>query len=389
VKLAVLCTSLSRRNGGVSEAARRLTQEIARHDAASVDVLGIWDEAFPEDEPGWSPLRPKAFPAIGPRGFGYTPEFRRALTTLDPDLCHVHGLWNYPGIAARCWAQHHRRPSVITVHGMLDAWALANSGWKKRLASALFENKNLGAAACLHAITSQEIDAIRKYGVVRPICLIPNGVDLPSDTPVPPPAWLTHARGRKVLLYLGRIHPKKGLLELIEGWSQAIHDQPALSNEWMLVIAGWDQGGFESKLRARVADLSLDRDITFVGPQFGPDKASSYAHASAFILPSFSEGLPLVVLEAWAHHLPVLMTEECCLSIGFDRQAALQIQPTAHSVSQGLLALRALSPTDRAAMGTRGRALVESHFTWSTAAASMRSVYAWLLGHDSKPPCLA
>jgi poly(glycerol-phosphate) alpha-glucosyltransferase len=193
------------------------------------------------------------------------------------------------------------------------------------------------------------------------------------------------ANGRKVLLYLGRIHPKKGLLQLIDGWAEALRRDPALARDWMLVVAGWDQGGFEARLRSRASELSLERDVHFAGPQFGPDRQAAYHRASAFILPSFSEGLPLVVLEAWANRLPVLMTDECCLPVGFSSEAALRIEPSADSIAGGLLALHTLSESDLSKMGERGRSLVEHSFTWSAAAGSMRKVYRWLLGEENRP----
>jgi poly(glycerol-phosphate) alpha-glucosyltransferase len=365
--------------------ARRLAQELYRINDGGVDALGIHDEHFDFDAPNWAPIRPVALSAKGPRSFGYSREFDAQIESIGPDVAHVHGLWTYPGIAARRWSEKSHGPFLVSVHGMLDDWALANSAWKKRLAGALFERANLRRATCLHAITAAEVDAIRRYGYRGPICLIPNGVDLPAEATLPPPAWRAPLGGRKVVLYLGRIHPKKGLAELIEGWAAAVSQNRSFSQDWALVIAGWDQGGFQAELQTQVAALHLQTDIIFVGPQFGADKAAAYAAASGFILPSFSEGLPLVVLEAWAHRLPVLMTPECALPIGFERDAAIRISPTPGSIAAGLLDLYARSESDRQRLGKAGRSLVESSFTWAAAGSSLCSVMGWLAGGGNRP----
>ncbi len=384
MKIATLLGSLSRNNGGVSEVARRLAQELAAPGDWQMEVLGLRDEFWEDDRAGWAPLLPRALDPAGPRSFGYAP-FSRALDAFQPELLHVHGLWMYPSLAARRWAQRRRAPCVISAHGMLDRWALANSRWKKRVASVLFERRNLERAACLHAITSAEREAMRAFGLRAPICVIPNAVDLPrAGAAYDAPPW-TPEPERQVLLYLGRLHPKKGLLPLIEGWHLASEAEPRFGREWRLVIAGWDQSHFSDLLQRRVAELGLEHEIHFPGPQFGRAKDAAYHHAAAFVLPSFSEGLPLVVLEAWAHRLPVLMTPECALPIGFAREAALRIEPHPASIRDGLLQLARLTQDERQLLGENGHRLVAADYTWPAVAADMRRVYEWLLQRAPRP----
>ena len=105
---------------------------------------------------------------------------------------------------------------------------------------------------------------------------------------------------RKVLLYLGRLHPKKNLANLIRAWNDS---QRWRSDSWVLAIAGWDQGGYERELKRIAASPS----VVFLGPQFGAAKSECYRAFDAFILPSLSEGLPLPVMEAWAYAQPLLL----------------------------------------------------------------------------------
>jgi poly(glycerol-phosphate) alpha-glucosyltransferase len=198
-----------------------------------------------------------------------------------------------------------------------------------------------------------------------------------------------------VLLYLGRLHPKKGLASLLTAWSRA----RASGKDWVLAIAGWNQNGHEAELKERATSLGLvwmdhtggnaeEASVRFLGPQFGGDKEACYRSCDAFILPSFSEGLPMAVLEAWIYAKPVLMTSECNLPEGFAAGAALRMEPEAGSIAEGLRGLFALSREGLEEMGRRGRALAGSRFAWRKLAIEMASVYEWMLGGGSRPSCV-
>ena len=389
MKTTFLSYSVSRAYGGIFEISRRTAQTLAELQRMDVSVLGIEDEFSHDDLAQWQPLQPRCFASRGPRAYGFAPELAGALDDVKPDLVHVHGIWTFPTVAARKWACRHSRPYIVTIHGMLEPWALKNARWKKVLAGALFENAALQRANCLHVNTHAELQSIRAYGLRNPVCVIPNGVDLPdhpSDAPAP---WAGKIDDdSKVLLYLGRLHPKKGLPHLLSAWAALRRSKPLKQGEWHLALAGWDQAGHESQLQDQVKAAGMNDSVHFLGPLFGEAKAAAYQHADAFVLPSFSEGLPMAVLEAWAYGLPILMTPQCNLPEGFSRDAALSITPDAKSIEQGLLRLFEMSTTCRREMGERGRGLVAARFSWSNVAASLNGVYQWTLGAGSKPECV-
>ena len=280
---------------------------------------------------------------------------------------------------------------------MLDPWALKNSRWKKQFAWHLFEAAHLRGARCFRALCKSEVNSIRQLGLKNDIVVIPNGIDLPSGAPPAAPPWKNLvAPEQKVLLFLSRIHPKKGLVNLIKAWAEL------RTSDWVLAIAGWEQGGHEAELKQLCNDqgipfadirepssiLHSPPSVLFLGPQFNANKAACYHHCDAFVLPSFSEGLPMVVLEAWANAKPVLMTPECNLPEGFQAGAALKIEPNETSIAAGLQNLFAMNDSERAAMGNRARELVESRFTWPQVGRQMRAVHEWILGGGARPNCV-
>lgn len=384
MKIAFVLSSISRANGGISESVRRLAQSLPAAGPAAVSVLSLRDAFSDEDLPLWHPLRPQCLPIRGPRAFGFAPALQPALAAGTPDITHTAGLWMYPSAAHHRWARRSRKPYVISPHGMLDAWALGNSAWKKQLAARLFERAHLEDAACLHALCAAEAESIRAFGLRNPICVLPNGIDLPAASDRKgPPIWSGRFPAeRRVLLFLGRLHPKKGLMNLLQAWTSAS------ATSWQLVIAGWDQGGHQLELEAFVEAQGLRDSVCFVGPLHGSDKAAAYAAAHAFILPSFSEGLPMTVLEAWANGLPVLMTTACNLPEGFAAGAALEISTDPAKMAHSLLAFFGSSEQDCAAMGQRGRSLAENQFNWSRIAGDFLAVYRWVAGAGPRPACV-
>lgn len=387
ITVGLLTASLSRRAGGLYDATRHLAGSL-HNPLLEVQVFGLTDPDTSRDREGWGQLPVQTFAVRGPRFFGYAPALAPALSAANLDLLHVHGLWMYPSVASRQWSQRQQKPTIITPHGMLDPWAVRNAQWKKRIAGWFYENAHLHSAACLHALCAAEAEAIRAYGLRNPICIIPNGIDPPAATLAEPPLWQATLPGNtKVLFYLGRLHPKKGLPYLLRAWA-ATHSASEHADPWHLVIAGWDQGGHETELKAQAQQLGLSTRVDFVGPQFDAAKYASYHRADAFILPSFSEGLPMTVLEAWSYGLPVLMTPQCNLPEGFQADAALRIDPEPERIAQGLTTLFAMPDHERTAMGERGRVLVAQRFTWPHIAQQMVSVYRWVLGQSERPDCV-
>lgn len=389
MKAAFLTPSISRAAGGIFEIERDLAHALVAETPTNVAVFGLEDAHSETDRPTWAPLEPTVLPTKGPGAFGYAPGLVPSLINADVDVLHLHALWMYTSVATLSWAQRTGRPHIVTINGMLDPWAVQNSAWRKKLAAALYERKMLDGAACVQVNTHKELRAVRDYGVDAPACVVPNGVTLPDDdVDTRPPPW-ADAVGRddRVLLFLGRIHPKKGIDVLLEAWSSV--ETATAGAPWHLAIVGWDDGGHEAALRQYTREAGLSR-VHFLGPRFGDEKDAAFRHADAFVLPSYSEGLPMAVLEAWSYRLPVIYTRHCNLPAGIESGAALEIPSpdgkiAVHDVESTLQSFFALPSNDVDEMGQRGRALVESTFSWEEVAQEIYRVYEWVTKGGERP----
>ena len=378
MRILLLTHWLSNRGGGIPVVVAAVARVLADIEGLEVHVVGLVD--LPDDlrDQNWG--RATVHPVIPFEGrmIGYAPRMDEILSELQPDVVHLHGLWTYASIVAARWRKLHVEGRlIISPHGMLEQWALDRSKWKKRLAGLLFQKKACALADMFHALTPRERIEIEEYCGDRSVVDIPNGVDLPDNS-----ACSGKKTGLRELLYLGRLHPKKNLEYLLELWAGVEEDRLG----WSLRISGWDQAGTRARLEKYSRELGIADEVHFDGPQFGGEKDAAYMRADAFVLPSLSEGLPMVVLEAWSHALPVLMTSACNLPQGFSSGAAMELD--VKSRVQGVEDLsRFLKMTEKELtdMGNAGFALVSEEYLWERVAAKFHLTYGWLLGLCVKP----
>jgi poly(glycerol-phosphate) alpha-glucosyltransferase len=379
LNLGILTTSLSPEAGGLFESVRMPANHM-RARGHDVSVYGVIDDGLAETREAWKVSQFHAFPVVGPKRFAFAPGLSNELSDKPYDALHLHGIWNYASVAAKRWNRKNSGALVISPHGMLDPWAQQNSHFKKSLVKWAFEDANLRSAAVLRALCWAEADAIEALGLGVPIAVIPNGIDLPDDDFVPAPR---RHPNRKTLLFLGRIHPKKGIAELIEAWAIATAELPTIRDDWNLEIAGWDDGDHLPGL-IRLAEERGLRNVDFTGPAFGAEKRSAYMNCDAFILPSYSEGMPMSVLEAWAYRKAVLMTDACNIPEGFVKGGALRITNEPRALAAALI-YHLDKPAELIRAGERGRALVEERFTWARIVDQHIGLFAWLSGRAPRP----
>jgi glycosyltransferase involved in cell wall biosynthesis len=257
---------------------------------------------------------------------------------------------------------------------------------QKRLAWTLFDRSDLERAACLHAISGSEVQAMRRLGLRNPIALIPNGITLKDYGCLPSRGVFEEAfpqaKGRKVLLFLSRVHPKKGLLHLVQAWRRLASHHP----DWLLIIAGPDEGGHRRVVEQAIHASGMAQSAMLTGALQGELKLAALAAAEALVLPSFSEGFPIVLLEALACRVPLLATRHCNFPEAMHAGAGIEIvSPTAPAAEGALREMLSLSQRERREMGRKGYALLEREHTWEVIARKTSQLYSWLLGGGSRP----
>lgn len=300
-------------------------------------------------------------------------------------IIHSHGLWMGPNhYAARAAARHHI-PLVISPRGMLGSWALGRSAMKKKLLWFLRESRNLRSAAAFHATSAAESDDIRRAGFPQPVAVLPNGVAL-SDVPTRHRAWLDAAQpafqGKRLALFLSRLHPKKGVDELLAEW--ALLD-PSLRTGWQLIIAGPDLTGYRSVLEKRRAQDPHPEGITFTGGVEGEFKQALLHHADFLVLPTKEENFGIVVAEALAAGTPVITTRAAPWEALETHRCGWWIPGTPGNLRHALVSAMSCPPGELRAQGMRGREFVARELDWSMIAKRMALFYHWLCSGGAPP----
>lgn len=384
IKIAMLCSSISRQAGGLFNSIRLLSAALSDINQ-DIYVLSGKDFYTSKDLKQWpNSITLAVHNKIKPDFFGFQIGIFNTLRKFEPDILHLHGIWMYPALVSFIWKKITKKVLVVSPRGMLDPWAVKNSRFKKIIAELLYAKNNLKNADCIHALNFDEYKSIRYYGLNNPVAIIPNAINFPKSSKSYPKN--KEDKKKKILLFIGRIHPKKGLKNLIKAWK--ILDDKNQLQDWTLVIGGWSQLNHEDYLKKESSKLNLNKSVKFVGPLFGAAKEKQLLNASAFILPSYSEGMPMAILEAWAYKIPVIMTKACNLSEAFELQAAIEIDTNPDSIAIGIQKIINANNTEINLIKKAAFKILKEKYTWGNASKAMLSVYRWLLGNEKKPNCV-
>jgi glycosyltransferase involved in cell wall biosynthesis len=322
--------------------------------------------------------------ALSPRVNLRGPETDLEAVVRSAEVVHMHGLWQAQTRRGARAARSAGVPYLIATHGMVEPWSLRQKALKKKIYTALIEGKNLRRAACLHALSRPEIGQLQAIAPGTPVCFVPNGVDLEPLEDLPPRSVLEsefpELSGKFVLLFLGRLHAKKGLELLAQAFAQVAPDHPELH----LILAGKDDGALAPFLR-QIGDAGIASRATWAGHVSGERARQLWGAADAFVLPSHSEGFSMAVLEALVCRLPVLITTACHFPDLGVADGGIIVEPTAGGVTEGLRGLLERAPAERAELGRKGRALVEREYTWERQGQRLASVYRWVAEGGTTP----
>lgn len=281
------------------------------------------------------------------------------------DVVHLNAVYNFTTFPTLAAARALGRPVVWTTRGALTRWKDTRRPKEKEVweaaARAIAPRRTV-----LHVTSeAEEKPAAERMRWMR-TRMIPNGVEVPPEAPRPAPSDTLR------ILFLGRLHPIKGLENLVEACGLLRQRQPAFH----LTLAGGGEAPFVAALQKAVKDRTLEGHVTFLGETPPSARARLFAEADLFIMPSFTENFGLAIAEALAHAVPVIAGKGTPWSGLLDHDAGLWVPNDPESLAAAIASMR-----DRplVAMGARGRAWVERDLGWGRVASEMKALYESLV----------
>lgn len=314
-------------------------------------------------------------PGIYARFAGFGQAVEHACRQHKCAIVHDHGQWLDCNRQTASVTKTLNIPRIVSPRGMLSPGALKFSRWKKRIAWLLYARRDIHTATLVHATSQLESEELRALGIKRPIAVIPNGFTLPGlNEPV--------TRKEKQMLFLSRVHPKKGLVDLVHAMSKLQMDG------WKVVIAGPEEGNHGDQVRAEIQRLNLNHHFQWVGTIDGAAKTKLYRESTLFVLPTYSENFGVVVAEALACETPVITTTATPWISLQTHRCGWCVEPGVESLTNVLQMATAVPADKLREMGSRGRDFVTNEFSWPSIADQMHSVYSWVLNGGAPPECV-
>ena len=382
LKALHVITGLSRSSGGPSRSVQGL---VAGLNAAGVEA---WLMTLNHGDEPW---------IEGVTRFENGGVFEEVVQRVEPDIVHLHGIWSMAlhrcAVICRRWGIKY----VIAPRGMLEPWSLQQKWFKKRIARWLYQDRDLECAAALHATAESEAEQFRKLGFKNPIIISPNGVNVPKESLVVSHKSLV-GDGKRRVLFVSRMHPKKGVFELVDAWAKlsSVSSVCSVVKDWCCELVYTVNGDFEreyeKKVKARVKEFGLEDQFIFTGALNDDEKWEAYARADLFVLPTYSENFGIVVAEALWAGVPVITTKGTPWKELEDRECGKWIDlPTEGSnpsawpvLVAALREMMSLSDDERRQMGTNGRRLVEEKYSWEAVVKKMSDRYGNIIMMEAK-----
>lgn len=382
MKIVVTIAALKPEHGGPARTLPALCRALTKL-GVQVEIITLAEEGRTLDTSLSKDLKVRA---VSTRADRYHPQswrkafkrdLRDALSGRNDVLLYDLGLWLPSNHYSVEIAARMGKPIVVSPRGMLSREALKVSKWKKRFAWHLYQRRDLKRASVLHATSVAEENDLRQYKFSQPIAVVPNGVDVPL---LPTERSMNHRM--RTALFLSRLHPIKGLSDLITAWGRL---RP---KGWRLVVAGPDEEGHRLGMERLAASLGIQQDLTFTGAVDDQAKWDLLHQSDLFILPSYSESFGMAIAEALAAGVPVITTRATPWKEMQKAECGWWVDTGAEALAPVLLSATTKTREELGEMGRRGRRLVQENYSWENMAKKILPVFEWLVGEGPKPSAI-
>ena len=292
------------------------------------------------------------------------------------ELIQIQSVWEMPYHKVILEARKQNIPYIVTPRGMLEPWSLSQKKWKKKLAWLLYQRNDVQKSACVFTTAEMEAEHVSGLGITTCKAVIPNGIETDAY-----PCKSSVEGVKKQVLFLSRIHVKKGIEILFDAWKR-IHSEFA---DWQLLVVGNGEAEYIQSLENRVECLGLKECINIIPPVFGNDKIRLYQESALFCLPSFSENFGMVIAEAMSCGTPVITTTNCPWIILNDTKTGWCIDLSVDNLEYALREALSMNPTEFYDMGQKASKLIFDNFDYRSVTRKTLRLYEWLLGGGEKP----
>lgn len=292
------------------------------------------------------------------------------------NLIQMQSMWDWSYHKVAKIARKHNIPYIITPRGMLEPWSLSQKKLKKRLGLMAYQMNDMKKAACIFTTAEMEAQHVRDLGIDVPISVIPNGIETEGY-----PCRTSMDGVKKQILFLSRIHVKKGIEILIDAFSHLHAEFP----EWKVIIVGNGDAAYIASLKRKVSDMGMSDCIDIKEPIFGEAKVKVYQESSIFCLPSYSENFGMVIAEAMSCGVPVITTTNCPWDFLNETGTGWSVELSATNIEKALRDAMAMDASTLYDMGQKGSRLVNETYNYHSVAKKTKELYEWVTNTGEKP----
>lgn len=372
MKVCIFTSTIDKRDGGPSRSVPILAKGLAENGCIVTLMTGI------SDQMNVHMIEESNVELVTFNQRCSSVELEQLLFDGHYDLVHAQGIWVpiYNKMARMC--RKHNIPYVMTPRGALEPWCLKQKAMKKKLAMMLYQKKDLQKAAAILTTADMEAQHLRELGLTAPLAVIPNGIDV-TEYQCRTADYIPNIK--KQIVFLSRIHQKKGIEILINVWEKMRADYP----DWKVVIAGNGEEEYIQQLKNMISSKRLSDVIEINPPIFGEAKHKLYMESSLFVLPTYSENFGMVIAEALACGVPVVTTNGTPWQELNTEKIGWCVDLSEDNIENAIREALSMSAEDLFAMGQKGSKHVRENYLYTSVAKKNIELYKWILEGGQQP----